>query len=155
MAFDFLPISGIIMAKRKRKGGDMTRRNQFLVLLFAVLAAFLIGQSFSAKSVARADDENDANWTCADWNKSSDAEKAVWVHGFLSGLYEVKAELAEAKECKNECLVDFENDMNALAKVKNDIKWLAESMEDGCADKKLKDTFLGDVAYGAIRLLEK
>lgn len=133
----------------------MTKRNQFLVLLFAVLAAFLIGQSFSVKSVARAEEDNSADLTCADWNESSDTEKAIWVHGFLSGLYEVKSELAEDKECKNDCLIDFENDMNALAKLKSDMSWLAENMEEGCADKKLKDTFLGDVAYGAIRLLEK
>ncbi len=132
----------------------MTKRNQFLVLLFAVLAAFLIGQSFSAKSVARAE-ENSADLTCADWNDSSSAEKAIWVHGFLSGLYEVKAELANSKSCENDCLTDFNNDMEALAKLKSDMKWLADSMEDACADKKLKSTSLGDVAYGAIRLLEK
>lgn len=130
----------------------MTRKVQGLCILLAVLAAFMLGQLFSAKSVAQ---EDDANLTCADWNQSSDAEKAIWVHGFLSGLYEVKAELAEDKECKNDCLIDFEGDMIALSKLESDIKWLAVNMEEGCADKKLKNTFLGDVAYGAIRLLEK
>lgn len=133
----------------------MKKKVQMLSILLAVLAAFFAGQMFSGRSVVRAEEDNSADLTCADWNESSTEEKAVWVHGFLSGLYEVKAELAEDKECKNDCLIDFENDMNALAKLDSDMKWLADNMEDACADKKLKKTALGDVAYGAIRLLEK
>lgn len=132
----------------------MTKNVRGLCILLAVLAAFFAGQLFSGKTVARAEDDS-ANLTCADWNESSDAEKGVWVHGFLSALYEVKSELAEDKECKNDCLIDFERDMIALSKLESDMRWLAENMEDACADKKFKSEFLGDVAYAAIRLLEK